>query len=67
MKKNFSKNRLYIAYCDDGRSYFEFYFYSAHRAGSKANADDAREHYASRHGQRNFKILSVSRSDAEGV
>ena len=33
--------RKYLASCDDGHDYFQFEFYSEHRANSKANKEDA--------------------------
>ena len=51
--------RQYIAFCDDGHDFFEFEFWSYHRAGSKKNLEDAREQYARGHKNRKYTIKSV--------
>lgn len=42
--------RHYMAWVDTGRDYIEFEFTSTHRAGSKANFEDAKRQYKRRHG-----------------
>lgn len=36
------KYREYIAHCDNGHDYFEVFYTSCYRAGSKKNAEDAK-------------------------
>ena len=55
--------RKYLCRADDGHDFFEFEFYSKHRANSKANHEDARNEYRSQHGRRSFKILDTVRYD----
>lgn len=52
--------KRYIAYADNGRDYTEFFFYSDHRANSKANVADAVREYKRKHGHR-ILILSTMR------
>ena len=42
--------RKYLATFDNGHDYFEVEFESEHRAGSKANAEDARYTMKQKHG-----------------
>jgi len=53
--------RKYEAYADNGRDYFTFEFYSEHRAGSKANIEDAQKEYKKKHGH-DVKILDTMRA-----
>lgn len=54
------KERNYLCSCDDGHDYFSFEFKSNHRAGSKANEEDAKKYYRKHYGRRNFKIVSIA-------
>lgn len=53
----------YLCRADDGHDFFEFEFYSNHRANSKANYEDAKKEYRKKHGKRNFKIIDTTRYD----
>ena len=55
--------RQYTAHADTGRDYIYFQFYSEHRAGSKANKEDARREYKKRHGGPAPRIISTQRSE----
>lgn len=55
--------RKYLCRADDGHDFFEFEFYSKHRANSKANYEDAKKKYRKCYGKRNFKILDTFRYD----
>lgn len=50
--------RHYMANADTGRDYIEFEFTSEHRAGSKANHEDAKNYFRRKHGH-GIKILST--------
>ena len=58
-----AKRRQYTAQADTGRDYIECQFWSEHRAGSRANFDDARAEYRRRHGHAP-RILRTVRDDA---
>lgn len=45
--------RLYIAFWDNGHDRGDFEFYSAHRANSKANLQDAMRTYRRKYGYSN--------------
>ena len=56
------KEREYIAYTDDGHDFGEFLFDSEHRAGSKANKEDARQEAIRKYGYRGanqFRIIKT--------
>lgn len=54
--------RKYLATFDNGHDYFEVEFESEHRAGSKANAEDARWAMKQKYGWgRKGTLQSVSR------
>lgn len=54
------KERLYIAYWDDGHDYGEFEFYSTHRANSKANIDDAYSEYLKKYGHSMYRYITIT-------
>lgn len=60
MRKHITTERQYTAFCDDGHDFFSFEYYSTHRAGSKANEEDARDYYRRKHGTRYYTIKNVS-------
>lgn len=53
-------DRQYTAYCDNGHEYFDFEFYSEHRANSKANIEDAKRHYKRKHGNGYIKVIRTA-------
>ena len=56
--------RKYLANYDDGHDYGSFEFYSSHRAGSKANIEDAKSSARNQFGRisRGWEITSVVRA-----
>ena len=57
-------NRKYIAMFDNGHDYFTVEYYSSHRAGSKANAEDAKDAMHRKLGwSRKARLVSVERYD----
>ena len=56
--------RLYRAEADNGHELFAFNFYSNHRAGSKANFEDAKNEYKRLHGYKPT-IRRTHRTDEE--
>ena len=63
-EKKKMEERLYEAKADNGHDYLYFQFYSTHRAGSKANHEDARREYKRLHGYAP-KILETYRTNEE--
>lgn len=60
--------RYYIAMYDDGHDYGSFTFSSEHRAGSKANMEDARNHVLRVLGYRRasqIEIIKIERYEVE--
>ena len=57
---NMKKERLYIAFWDDGHDCGEFEFYSTHRANSKANIDDAYSEYLGRYGRSMYRYITIT-------
>jgi len=57
--------RKYLASTDDGHDYSSFEFYSEHRAGSKANMEDAKAEAQRKYGHRAkyLRITKISRYD----
>ena len=52
--------RKYLAIWDDGHDTGSFYFYSEHRAKSKANLEDAYKEYRRKHGNSHkIKIVKI--------
>lgn len=59
--------KTYIATADNGKQYFCFYFFSSHKANSRANRDDARTAWKKAHGwQSPCIIVHTSLSDNYG-
>ena len=59
--------REYIASAYDGHDYIFFFFCSNHRAGSKANNQDALTAYKKAHGRnRSIKIVNITRQQSNG-
>ena len=54
------KERLYRASWDDGHDYGEFEFYSTHRAGSKANLEDAYREYRLSYGRSRRSSIEIT-------
>lgn len=54
------KERKYRAFWDDGHDYGDFEFYSKHRAGSKANLEDAYNEYRKKHGYSRYKAIEIT-------
>lgn len=44
-------NKRYLAHYDTGHDYGEFEFFSSHRAGSRANMEDAKKEARRRYGK----------------
>lgn len=53
------KERLYRAFYDNGHDYGEFEFYSSHRAGSKANFEDAKNTMMKNYSYYDVKSMKV--------
>ena len=53
------KERDYIAQYDDGHDYGVLFFTSTHRAGSKANLDDARAQACKKYGHRRASQIHI--------
>ncbi len=51
--------RRYIAFCDDGHDYNEVEFYSAHRANSKANLEDAKKELERKYGYTRSRQITI--------
>lgn len=51
--------RRYLPYCDNGHDYPEIIFYSAHRAGSKANEEDARREMQRKWGRKKARAVTI--------
>lgn len=51
--------RKYIATFDNGHDYFTVEFESEHRAGSKANAEDAKYALRRKHGYGFFRVATL--------
>ena len=49
--------RRYVAWADNGDNFFEFEFFSEHRANSKANYEDAIRQWKSKHGRRSVCVI----------
>lgn len=60
------KERIYSAQADTGRDFIEFQFTSSHRAGSKANFEDAKAAYKRRHGY-TVKIIRTFKDEFNGM
>ena len=56
--------KLYEASADTGRDFVTFFFYSEHRARSKANKADAVSEYRKKHGH-GVRIIDTRRSSEE--
>lgn len=54
------KERLYRGFWDDGHDTGEFEFYSKHRAGSKANLEDAYNSYKKHYGYSRYKAIKIT-------
>lgn len=54
------KQRLYIAYWDDGHDRGDFTFYSSHRANSKPNLEDAYESYFNKYGYSRASKITIT-------
>lgn len=59
------KERIYSAQADTGRDFVEFQFTSSHRAGSKANFEDAKMEYRRMHGH-GVKIIRTYLDEFNG-
>lgn len=53
------KTRTYVACYDDGHDFGEFEFYSGHRAGSKANLDDAKATARRKYGHHRAQQIEI--------
>ena len=53
------KERRYLAVYDDGHDYGEFFFYSSHRNGSKANMEDAKNTFARKYGWKRARQVTI--------
>jgi hypothetical protein len=54
------KERLYRAFWDDGHDTGEFEFYSKHRAGSKANIEDAYTYISRNYGSSAYRRMKIT-------
>ena len=56
------KERLYLAYVDNGNDYDDFEFYSKHRKNSKQNLEDFKKEYYKTYGyKRNLSFTVVGK------